>query len=59
MRTMSLYESGESNGSVSISDLKNGVFSVSKSSINLEDYAFCLCRGGWPLSINQKKEVAL
>ena len=59
MRTMSLYESGESNGSVSISDLKNGKFNVSKSNMELNDYAFCLCRGGWPLAINKDKEVAL
>lgn len=59
MRTMSLYESGESNGSVSISDLKNGKFNVSKSNMELNDYAFCLCRGGWPLAINKNKEVAL
>lgn len=59
MRTMSLYESGESNGTVSISDLKKGNFNVSKSSISLEDYAFCLCRGGWPLAMNQNKVVAL
>lgn len=59
MRTMSLYESGESNGSVSISYLKNGKFNVSKSNMELNDYAFCLCRGGWPLAINKDKEVAL
>lgn len=59
MRTMSLYESGESTGSVSISDLKKGVFSVSNSKIGIEDYAYCICRGGWPLAINQERDVAL
>ena len=59
MRTMSLYESGESNGSLSISDLRNDKFNISKSKMSLQDYAFCLCRGGWPLSINKAKEIAL
>lgn len=59
MRTMSLYESGESNGSVSLSKLKNGEFEISRSSITLEDYAYLICRGGWPLSIVDNKQVAL
>lgn len=59
MRTMSLYESGESNGSVSLNNLKNGIFDISKSDLNISDYAFLLCRGGWPLSIGQKRDVAL
>ena len=59
MRTMSLYESGESNGTISISALKEGIFNISKSNMSLEDYAFSLCRGGWPLAINQEKDVAL
>ena len=59
MRTMSLYESGESNGSVSISGLKNGIFKVSRSTVTLQNYAFCICRGGWPMSINQPEDIAL
>ncbi len=59
MRTMSLYESGESNGAVSISDLKNGIFKVARSTTTLQDYAFCICRGGWPMSINQPEDIAL
>lgn len=59
MRTMSLYESGESNGSVSISDLKNGMFQLSRCNLTIEDYAFLICRGGWPLAINQEERVAL
>lgn len=59
MRTMSLYESGESNGAVSINDLKNGVFKIARSSVSLQDYAFCICRGGWPMSINQPEDIAL
>lgn len=59
MRTMSLYESGESNGTVSISGLKNGIFKVSRSTVTLQNYAFCICRGGWPMSINQPEDIAL
>lgn len=59
MRTMSLFESGESNGSVSISNLKNGIFNISRSTISIYDYAFLLCRGGWPMAINQPQEIAL
>ena len=59
MRTMSLYESGDSNGSVSISDLKEGKFSYAKSKATIYDYAFYICRGGWPLAIKQDKDVAL
>lgn len=59
MRTMSLFESGESNGSVSISNLKNGIFNISRSTISIYDYAFLLCRGGWPMAINQQQEIAL
>lgn len=59
MRTMSLYESGESNGSISISDLKNGMFQLSRCNLTIEDYAFLICRGGWPLAIGQEKRIAL
>ena len=59
MRTMSLYESGDSNGLVSISDLKEGRFSHAKSKATIYDYAFYICRGGWPLAIKQDKDVAL
>ncbi|MDR0523131.1 MAG: DUF4143 domain-containing protein [Candidatus Methanoplasma sp.] len=50
MRTMSLFESGDSNGSVSL----GGMFSGSGDSgwkpspLSMDDIAYCLCRGGWP-----------
>ena len=59
MRTMSLYESGEGNGSVSITKLKNGEFEIAKCNLTIEDYAFLICRGGWPLAINEDKDIAL
>ena len=59
MRTLSLYESGDSNGKVSLLDLKNGIFKPATSDKNINDYAFYICRGGWPLAINVEKDVAL
>ena len=59
MRTMSLFESGDSNGEVSLLGLKNGLFNATISTKNIEDYAYFICRGGWPLSINNDREIAL
>ncbi len=59
MRTMSLFESGESNGSVSLMDLKNGIFKPSFSDKSINDYAFYVCRGGWPLAMKQNYSIAL
>lgn len=59
MRTMSLFESGDGNGSVSISDLRKGVFKGSFSDKDIKDYAFYICRGGWPLAIGCERDVAL
>ena len=59
MRTMSLFESNESSGKVSLSKLKNHIFSPCISDKDIYDYAFYICRGGWPLSIGEEKEIAL
>jgi len=59
MRTMSLYESGDSDGAISLSDLKDGRFKSIKCNKTIKDYAYLLCRGGWPLSIGVDKEIAL
>ena len=59
MRTMSLYESGESNGIVSIGDLKKGIFKSCRCDKTIYDYAYYICRGGWPLAVLQEKEIAL
>lgn len=59
MRTMSLFESGDSNGTVSLSDLKKHVFNPSISDKTIFDYAFFICRGGWPLAITDQRDVAL
>ena len=60
MRPMSLYESGESSGKVSLSDLFDGkAFAVQENELTIEDIAFLTCRGGWPWATLIPKEVAL
>ena len=61
MFSMSLYESGESSGNVSLLDLFNGKsIEWEESKINIDDLIYAICRGGWPQSIDvENKEVAL
>lgn len=60
MRPMSLYESGESNGTVSLQDLFDNKIKVSSiNELSLEDIAYLCCRGGWPRSIFMDKDIAL
>ena len=60
MRTMSLYESKESNGSVSLKDLFEGRFpDMVLSNLTIEQIAFAICRGGWPASVKMKGDDAL
>lgn len=60
MRPMSLYESGESSGSVSLEDLFEGKsLEVQKNKLKIEDIAYLTCRGGWPWATIISKEVAL
>ena len=59
MRTMSLYETGDSNGAVSLLDLKNGNFSNAMSKKDINDYAYYVCRGGWPIAIGKERDIAL
>ena len=60
MRPMSLYESGESNGSVSVKDLFEGkAFSVRQCGRTAADIAYLTCRGGWPWATLISKEYAL
>lgn len=60
MRPMSLWESGESSGDVSLSALFDSEsFNGGESQLTLEDVAFCCCRGGWPATIDMKGKIAL
>ncbi|MCD8396302.1 MAG: DUF4143 domain-containing protein [Lachnospiraceae bacterium] len=60
MRPMTLFESGESTGDVSLKALfgeKNEIDGVS--SMDIERLAFSVCRGGWPQAIGMRDEIAL
>ena len=61
MRTMSLYESGESTGEVSLNDLfsKPDIDIFGTNNLNIDSIAWLICRGGWPRSTTINKEVAL
>jgi hypothetical protein len=60
MRPMSLWESGESNGGVSLRELFNAPDQLFvENRLKLEDIAYLTCRGGWPRATLQKKDVAL
>ncbi|AGI47751.1 putative ATPase (AAA+ superfamily) [Thermoplasmatales archaeon BRNA1] len=60
MRPMSLYESGDSDGSVSLEGLFNGSFQPSlENEIRLEDLVKLTVRGGWPDQIGLSEKQAL
>lgn len=60
METMSLYETGESNGQISLSELfKNPEMDIeAKSDLEIEQLVFAACRGGWPAHISRKSDKA-
>lgn len=56
MRTMSLFESGESNGAISIKELFEGKEHIfARNSLDINAIAFLICRGGWPKSSTLSK----
>ena len=60
MRPMTLFESGESNGKVSLGYLFTAPDKIlEKNELKLQDIAFLICRGGWPLSVGLPEEAAL
>ena len=62
MRPMSLWESKESKGTISLMDLfdgKNNYPWDMNDEISLNDIAFLICRGGWPISVQAPKEIAI
>ena len=60
MRPMSLFESGESSGNVSLASLFNENYDVSASvESDIEELAFLICRGGWPKAVGKSVKVAL
>jgi predicted AAA+ superfamily ATPase len=60
MRPMTLFESGESNGTVSLGDLFSTPEKIlQKNKLKLTDIAFLICRGGWPTAVGLPEEAAL
>ncbi len=62
MRPMSLWESKESKGTVSLSELFNGGKDFPwdmNTDFTLEDVGFLMCRGGWPISVIAPKDIAI
>ena len=60
MRPMSLFESMESNGTVSLRAMFEGLQDVdAMSDLSIEKIAYAICRGGWPASIRMNASPAL
>ena len=62
MRPMSLWESKDSKGTVSLAELFKGGKPIPwdlNSDFSLSDVAHLICRGGWPISVLAPKEIAI
>lgn len=60
MRPMSLFESLESTGSVSLRQIFEGKLDIEGvSKLTIEQIAFVICRGGWPASVSKQGAAAL
>lgn len=60
MRPMSLYESGNSNGKISLKELFDAPDDFfAENQIDMEELAFLICRGGWPESADMENDIAL
>lgn len=60
MRTMSLWESGDSTGEVSLMSLFNGgEADAGEKKMEIERIAYLICRGGWPGTLGMKESAAL
>lgn len=60
MRTMSLWESGDSTGEVSLMSLFNGgEVDAGEKKMEIERIAYLICRGGWPGTLGMKESAAL
>ena len=58
LRPMSLFESNDSNGSVSLRDIFSGNFDIQgESPLTVPDIAKLICRGGWPEAVVNKDET--
>ena len=60
MRPMSLYESGESSGEVSLAHLFETPDKIAATNrLKIDDIAYLICRGGWPFACGLQGEAAL
>ena len=59
MRPMTLYESGDSTGDVSLASLFESQPISGCSNLDLDRLTFLICRGGWPESVDMDDDVAL
>jgi hypothetical protein len=59
MRPMSLWESGDSSGQISLKQLFDGIEQSAVCNSNLEHIAYLVCRGGWPRASFQDPHIAL
>ena len=59
MRPMSLYESGDSTGDVSLKGLFEDNTVDGESDMTIDRLAFLACRGGWPQAIDMRDDIAL
>lgn len=62
MKPMSLFESLDSKGTISIKDLFDGNykhFDDPNTEMTLEKAAFLVCRGGWPDSLGLEDDIAI
>ena len=60
MRNMSLYESRESTGEVSIAELFAGKENINgKNALDIRRIAYLVCRGGWPDILELDEDIAL
>lgn len=60
LRPMPLYESEDSTGEVSLMSLFSQSDSIfGQNRLSFDDWAYLVCRGGWPHSVSMKKDIAL
>src|SRR5665647_166069 len=59
MRTMSLFESGESNGQVSLANLFDGMEPEGASALDIQELASLIARGGWPGALGMTDQNAM
>ena len=60
MRPMSLFESGDSSGEVSLEALFRRPDQIDgESTLDIDRLAFLICRGGWPQAVDMRDEIAL